>query len=73
MEIVVGEGVCPRGGERDEEMEGREDLKGVQPTQQEDERRSQRKRRAVSTDKPPACAVKALCAPKSPQQNKSDM
>lgn len=38
VEIVVGEGICPRGGERDEEMEEREGLKGVQPTQQEDER-----------------------------------
>lgn len=31
-------GICPTGEERDEEMEEGEDLKGVQPTQQEDER-----------------------------------
>ncbi len=41
VEMVVGERDLSnrrRGGERDEEMEEGEDLRGVQPTQQEDER-----------------------------------
>lgn len=31
-------GICKAGGKRDEEMEEGEDFKGVQPTEQEDER-----------------------------------
>lgn len=41
VETAVGERDLSnrgRGGEQDEEMEEGEDLKGVQPTQQEDER-----------------------------------
>lgn len=38
VEMVVGKRDLSNGGEQDEEMKEGEDLKGVQPTQQEDER-----------------------------------
>lgn len=66
-EVIFGDGDQWKGfvkkEARDEEMDGGRDLGGLQPTQQGDERWSQRKQRAVSTDKPPAWAVKSLCSP----------